>query len=180
MNMGDSSMSMSMGMGTFHWSSTGDGIWLSSWVPTDEAAYIGACIGLFVFAIVSRGLLAVEVYFITWRANKYALKNDRVRPSIILASKQDPSYSSSSSSEALTYPTERQTPSIPPFSWIDDPARSFLTALSSFMSYLLMMVVMTGNGGYFIVVIVGIFVGEMAFGRYRSIGGLSAQGGHDH
>jgi hypothetical protein len=55
-----------------------------------------------------------------------------------------------------------------------------MTTLSSFIGYLLMMVVMTGNGGFFIVTIAGIFVGEVAFGRFRSIGGIKGGGDHDH
>lgn len=70
-SMGDMNMDMSMSMGTFHWTSTGDAIWLDSWMPKSEPAYIGACIGLFVFAIVSRGLLALEIYFVAWRARRF-------------------------------------------------------------------------------------------------------------
>ena len=62
--------------------------------------------------------------------------------------------------------------------WSIDTIRSFLTALGSFVSYLLMMAVMTGNGGFFLVVVVGIFIGELIFGRFRSLGGVSAE--HDH
>jgi hypothetical protein len=35
-----------------------------------------------------------------------------------------------------------------------------------------MLVVMTGNGAYFIVIIIGVFVGEMVFGRYRALRGF--------
>lgn len=66
-----SPMSMSM-MGVFHWSSSGDGVWLSSWVPNSEPNYIGACIGLFLFAIMSRGLLAAEIYFVAWVSKRFA------------------------------------------------------------------------------------------------------------
>lgn len=71
------SMSMSMGMGTFHWSSAGDPFWFDSWVPKSDGAYVGACIGLFFFSIVSRGILAAEVYFIAWTAQK--LENKRAK-----------------------------------------------------------------------------------------------------
>lgn len=66
-SMGD----MTMTMGTFHWSSTGDALWFDSWMPKSEPAYIGACIGLFIFAIVSRGFLALEIYFVAWRARRF-------------------------------------------------------------------------------------------------------------
>jgi hypothetical protein len=68
MGSGSGGMHMMMSMGTFHWGTTGDGIWLESWVPNSEGAYIGACFGLFFFAILSRGLPALEAYFMRWRA----------------------------------------------------------------------------------------------------------------
>jgi len=73
---------MSMSMGTFHWSSSGDGIWFDAWVPKSEGAYIGACFGLFFFAILSRGLPALEAYFIAWKR----LRDNRVagNPSLAL------------------------------------------------------------------------------------------------
>lgn len=65
---------MMMGaMGTFHWGTKGDGIWINTWVPNSEGAYIGACFGLFFMAVLSRGLPAIEAYYVTWRmlrANK--------------------------------------------------------------------------------------------------------------
>ncbi|KAI8333458.1 Ctr copper transporter family-domain-containing protein [Chlamydoabsidia padenii] len=175
-------MGMTMSMGTFHWSSTGDALWFSSWVPTSEPAYIGACIGLFLFAIVSRGLLALEIYFVAWRARRFESLHQLTSNSISQTQLKGGSPSSSVVSHSLAneYPAESKLPMVPPFSWITDPIRSFLTTLSSFISYLLMLVVMTGNGGFFIVIIVGIFVGEVAFGRFRSIGGIKGGGEHDH
>ncbi|ORZ22249.1 Ctr copper transporter [Absidia repens] len=176
-SMGDMGGSMDMTMGTFHWSSTGDALWFDSWMPKSEPAYIGACIGLFVFAIVSRGLLAFEIYFVAWRARRFESLHGGA---ISISQPQLKDRTSSSQSFAAEYPAEMDLPLVPPFSWITDPVRSFLTTLSSFISYLLMLVVMTGNGGFFIVIIVGIFVGEVAFGRFRSIGGIKGGGEHDH
>ncbi|SAM07765.1 hypothetical protein [Absidia glauca] len=175
-SMGDMNMDMgmSMSMGTFHWS-TGDAIWLDAWLPKSEPAYIGACIGLFVFAIVSRGLLALEIYFLAWRARRLELLHNAGANGIVESKAND-----RFSSQAPEYPAELELPLVPPFSWITDIGRSFLTTLSSFISYLLMMVVMTGNGGFFLVIIVGILVGEVAFGRFRSIGGIKGGGEHDH
>ncbi|KAI8340478.1 Ctr copper transporter [Chlamydoabsidia padenii] len=159
---------MDMSMGTFHWSSTGDALWFDSWMPKSEPAYIGACIGLFLFAIVSRGLLGLEIYFVALRGQRFESLH------------QDGTTSIYQSKSATDYPAELELPLVPPFSWITDIIRSFLTTLSSFISYLLMLVVMTGNGGFFIVIIVGIFIGEIAFGRFRSVGGIKGGGEHDH
>ncbi|OAD78535.1 hypothetical protein PHYBLDRAFT_121988 [Phycomyces blakesleeanus NRRL 1555(-)] len=183
---------MSMSMGTFHWSSSGDAIFFDSWMPKSESAYIGTCIGLFVFAILSRGMMAIETYFVAWismRFNKVH-ENDRglsEAPFDLTAKHnahpKDCGNEESGQSELSrasvsysikrpVYPSRLTMPVVPPFVWHTDTVRSFLTAFASFINYLLMLVVMTGNGGYFIVVIVGIFVGEMAFGRFRSLGGF--------
>lgn len=54
-------------MGVFHWGDAGDGLWLTSWVPQSEGAYIAACFGLFLISILSRSLPAMEAYFIVWK-----------------------------------------------------------------------------------------------------------------
>lgn len=68
-----------MSMGTFHWSSSGDGIWLDSWVPSSEGAYIGACFGLFFFSILSRGIPALEAYFLRWRT----MRDNRIEANVL-------------------------------------------------------------------------------------------------
>lgn len=107
---------------------------------------------------------------------------------LFLKQKQFRSSRDINSSKSLTseyqresdYPKEFDLPEVPKFSWITDLTRSFMTAFSSFISYLLMMAVMTGNGGYFLVIICGVFVGEVAFGRFRSLRGGAGGDGHDH
>ncbi|KAI8641793.1 Ctr copper transporter [Parasitella parasitica] len=167
-------------MGTFHWSSSGDGIWFDAWVPKSEGAYIGACFGLLFFATLSRGLPALEAYFIAWKR----LRDNRIAGNQLVAlqpntvktdvekSANSTDDSSSQSFNPNAYPISLRLPIVPPFSWSTDTVRSFLTAFSSFVSYLLMMVVMTGNGGFFVVIVVGVFLGEMVFGRFRALGGL--------
>ncbi|KAI9028095.1 Ctr copper transporter [Phycomyces nitens] len=181
------SMSMSMSMGTFHWSSSGDALFFDSWVPKTEAAYIGTCIGLFVFAILSRGMIAIETYFVAWISMRFKVhENDHDQLDLTAKHNAHPKdcaneesghsdlsrASVTSAVKRPVYPSRLTMPAIPPFVWHIDTVRSFLTAFTSFINYLLMLVVMTGNGGYFIVVIVGIFVGEMSFGRFRSLSGF--------
>ncbi|KAI8141511.1 Ctr copper transporter [Fennellomyces sp. T-0311] len=205
MNHGSSgSMDHSMmHMGTFHWSSSGDALWFDAWMPKSEPAYIGACFGLLFFSIVSRGILAVESYFVAWATIRFERVHggssgnnvgvprltgffNKPKATVVQKSSADlplPSSSSSSSAEENpwqphSYPDAPRLPRVPPFVWPVDTIRSFLTTLASFLNYLLMLVVMTGNGGFFIVVIVGIFIGEMIFGRFRSLGGVRTDHAH--
>lgn len=76
-----SGMHMMMSMGTFHWTSSGDSVWFLSWMPTSEGGYIGACFGLFFFSILSRGLPALEAYFMRWRI----MRDNKIESNVLTA-----------------------------------------------------------------------------------------------
>jgi len=192
---------MTMTMGTFHWTSTGDALWFDSWVPSSEGAYIGACIALFILAIFARGSAALQFYIEAWLIikeekrlhaadNKFVKEDSKVTKNTSMDESIDglrrrdgdinhnekPLEYSTNSSPTLTSktkaPARPQLPHVPAFHWHTDTLRSLLSTLVTFISYLLMLVVMTGNGAYFIVIIIGVFVGEMVFGRYRALRGF--------
>ncbi|KAI9256961.1 Ctr copper transporter [Sporodiniella umbellata] len=167
-----SGMGSMMDMGTFHWATSGDGLWINTWIPQSEGAYIGACFGILIMTILSRGLPALETYMAAWRA----IQSEKIQSNQLntVDTKQD---IEKSPTPAL-YPSSPQSPIVPPFSWKSDTLRSLLSAFSAFISYLLMMVVMTGNGGFFFVIVGGVFIGEMAFGRYKALGGITNEHGH--
>lgn len=181
---GTSGMHMMMSMGTFHWGTSGDGIWLDSWVPNSEGAYIGACFGLFFFSVLSRGLPALEAYFMRWRSmrdNRIVTNVLTTQPVIKRDIEKSPKSADDRSSQSFNptaYPSPLIVPVVPPFSWTTDPIRSFISTFTSFISYLLMMVVMTGNGGFFFVILGGVFFGELAFGRFKSLGGFPDDHAH--
>jgi solute carrier family 31 (copper transporter), member 1 len=202
--MSSDSASMTMTMGTFHWTSVGDVLWFDSWVPSSESAYIGVCIALFILAILARGSAALQYYVEGWliikeekrlhaannkfsRADSKVTKNTSLEESIDGLRRRDGDsnhnekpleYSTSSSSPTGTFlsknkaPARPELPHVPAFHWQTDTLRSLLSTLVTFINYLLMLVVMTGNGAYFIVIIIGVFVGEMVFGRYRALRGF--------
>lgn len=173
--MGSSSSmsdSMSGDMGTFHWGTSGDGLWINTWIPKSEGAYIGACFGIFFMAILSRSLPALETYLVTWRILRDRKVYDNQLDTITETTKND------IEKKPALYPSPLHLPIVPAFSWTNDTIRSLLSTFSAFISYLLMMVVMTGNGGFFFVIIGGVFIGEIAFGRYKFLGGLSHEHGH--
>jgi copper transporter 1 len=205
MDMSDSS-SMAP-MGTFHWSTTGDALWFSSWVPSSEGAYIGSCIALFILAVLARASTALQHYVDAWmimkeekRLHAKSSKGQDDKSSVMINTSMNEamdglrrrdgeangnekipeydSYPSPSLTVKAIPPARLELPHVPDFHWYTDTLRSLLSTLVTFISYLLMLVVMTGNGAYFIVIIAGVFVGEMVFGRYRSLRGFHED--HNH
>ncbi|KAI7816101.1 hypothetical protein BC939DRAFT_390158, partial [Gamsiella multidivaricata] len=57
-------------------------------------------------------------------------------------------------------------PTAQPFIWQAEFSRAVLTTAVVGIGYMLMLVVMTYNSGYFGVILAGIFVGEVYFGRW--------------
>jgi len=55
---------------------------------------------------------------------------------------------------------------VAPWRWKVDAIRAVLQFFIAGVGYLLMLSVMTLNVGYFFAVLIGIFIGELAFGRY--------------
>lgn len=70
-NSSDGGMMHMMHMGTFHWSSSGDAILFDAWMPKSESGYIGACFGLLFLSILSRGIIAIEIYFVAWASKRF-------------------------------------------------------------------------------------------------------------
>jgi len=62
-----------------------------------------------------------------------------------------------------------RTGDVVPFRLSVDIPRAVLTTIIAGVSYLLMLAVMTMNVGYFLSVLAGVFVGELAVGRYAQL-----------
>ncbi|KAG1161421.1 hypothetical protein G6F37_003083 [Rhizopus arrhizus] len=70
-NSGSHMHHMMMGaMGTFHWSTTGDGIWINTWVPSSKGAYAGACFGMLFMTILYKGIPTLDAYLVAWRKTR--------------------------------------------------------------------------------------------------------------
>ncbi|KAI7851646.1 Ctr copper transporter, partial [Circinella umbellata] len=143
-------------VGIFHWNTNeANTLWLTGWIPTMEDQYLSACLGLFLMAIVVRGLGGINIFFTTWlRAKDY----NRL-PIVVSKNKKVTSSNNNNNNTKI--------PWSPSFEWITDTLSSVLTTLEYFLMFLLTMIVMTGNGQYFISILLGIFIGEMIFGRLR-------------
>lgn len=150
-------------------------LWFSGWTPTSSSSTAGACIGLFFLALFSRLLAVLHTAASDAWSNAHVLARESARialpddlPSPSLAS------SPSSSNPSFEKPqlvrkdprAKHHLAQAPPFVPSIDIPRAMLFAFQSFVSYMLMLAVMTYSAWFFISIIVGLAVGELAFGRF--------------
>ncbi|KAI4725996.1 Ctr copper transporter [Aureobasidium sp. EXF-10728] len=170
--------SMSMVFTTVH----NTPLYSKAWTPTSTGAYAGTCIFLIVLAILSRLLQA-------WRHTLEQKFHDKAmkRRYIVVRGEQEgePFPEEPEATREKTEPqavlTSRglneqvrvitaKSRSIESAPWriSTDLPRACVYTLQAGLGYLLMLAVMTLNVGYFLSVLAGLFVGELAVGRYAS------------
>ncbi|GAA5959829.1 hypothetical protein JCM3765_000116, partial [Sporobolomyces pararoseus] len=166
-------------------------LWFNSWTPTTAGSTFGACLGLFFLAILSRFLSAVKTCAeIAWaqslRSDHRTLSSTPPTPPSD-DTKAAPSDSPQLSSILPALPSASAPPSAssrsplpftPPFYLSIDLPRSILFGLQSFVAYLLMLAIMSYSVWFFVSILLGLMVGEMAFGRFIVLLGGGALGGH--
>lgn len=158
----------------------GDSLFFMAWVPLSTGAVIGACIGLFLLAIIDRWVSAMRaVMQLYWSRRTEDLLAAR---SVVLLNGESTSTekkrlsNSSVGSDGGYLPTHLPT-QLPrgriarlrhsaPFIPSHDFARGAMFACKSAISYALMLAVMTFHAGYIIAIIAGLGVGEVLFGRF--------------
>ncbi|KAI5846065.1 Ctr copper transporter family-domain-containing protein [Tricharina praecox] len=153
------SMSMTMSM-TFITSTTTP-LFSTSWTPRTLGQYVGACIFLIVLAFVFRFVLA-------WKAvleHRWARREVDRKPVVVLGDGD----AGGSEDELPKEAGEGEG------GWAGRPwrfgtelPRAAMAVLSTGLGYLLMLAVMTMNVGYFMSVLAGVFVGELAWGRFMT------------
>lgn len=165
-------------------------LWFSSWTPTTAGSTFGACLGLFFLAILSRFLSAVKTCAeIAWaqslrNRNRTPLSTPPTPPSDDNKAVPSDSPQLSSILPSLPSPSSSSTrsplPFTPPFYLSIDLPRSILFGLQSFVAYLLMLAIMSYSVWFFISILLGLMVGELAFGRFIVLLGGGALGGGGH
>ncbi|TGZ82648.1 Ctr-domain-containing protein [Ascodesmis nigricans] len=158
-NMGMSSMSSHSMIMTF-FSSTKTPLFSDSWTPKSSGAYAGTCIFLIILAILLRALTAYKSVLEQRWAQRHARRN-------IVIAKRNSTGSQTDDEEEETRAVETFVGWGPkPWRWSVDLPRALFQVVLTGISYLLMLAVMTMNVGYFMSVLAGFFVGELAVGRY--------------
>ena len=164
-------------------------LWFNSWTPTTAGSTFGACVGLFLLAVVSRVLAVISAGAAQAWSDSLVLERE-AHLALLLASANsasatsaDKAFASSSSDESpdrsphtlarskeARLATGRAVPAAaggaPPFRLAHDLPRGVLFALVAFVNYLLMLSVMTYDVWFFVAVLLGLGTGECAVGRF--------------
>ncbi|KAH7882638.1 Ctr copper transporter family-domain-containing protein [Phlebopus sp. FC_14] len=146
----------------------GDTLWFLGWVPHTKGAMVGACIGIFLFAILERWISAcrslMELHWST-RYPSAQLISTRIliqlkRENITIADKL---HTSSTQRLSGIHKFRRLAP---PFIPAHDITRGVVFAAHALLGYLFMLTVMTFQLGFILSLVVGLGVGETMFGRF--------------
>ncbi|KAF9512739.1 hypothetical protein BS47DRAFT_1297301 [Hydnum rufescens UP504] len=140
--------------------SSGDPIWFAMWQPTSHRAVVGACSGLVLLAIFEKLVSCMRsVLEVEWKRWCW--------PPPSPASNEKPNAASSISSGA----SRTFTRTIPPFIISHDIPRGVLFMGHALLRYMLMLAVMTYSASYIISILIGLSIGEVAYGRlaYESV-----------
>ncbi|KAA8900511.1 low affinity copper transporter [Sphaerosporella brunnea] len=178
MDMGSSSSSMIMNMNMVFFTSTSTPLYSSHWAPKSLGQYAGTCIFLIVLGFIFRLLLAWKQV----QEHRWARRNSELAARFA-ASAAAAANTPSDESSVDEKEKEKEKPvpaAVPaaaegwggrPWRFSTDLPRAALTTVIAGVGYLIMLAVMTMNVGYFMSTLAGVFVGELAWGRYVLSGG---------
>ncbi|KAF9476563.1 CTR copper uptake transporter [Pholiota conissans] len=155
----DGAMSLTMGqMRAYLHFTSGDTLWFLGWVPESRGAMAGACIGLFLLALVDRWLAAIRATAeLSWSRRAHLIMANRLNQS-----------KSTKNDDGLRpgFKTVLTLGNTPPFIPAHDIVRGILHAGQAALSFAFMLAVMTYNAAFIICIVAGLGIGEMLFGRY--------------
>jgi len=148
-------------------------LYSKGWAPSSTGAYAGTCIFLIVLTVVFRSLFAFK-HILEQRWSDKAWE----RRYVVVAEKQPVSEQARTDPDLKTAiltangieehvkVIHRPARSIQPWRFSVDLPRALLVTVMTGVGYLLMLAVMTFNIGYFMSILLGTLVGELACGRF--------------
>ncbi|KAI9622933.1 hypothetical protein H4Q26_014873 [Puccinia striiformis f. sp. tritici PST-130] len=137
-------------------------LWFDGWQPSSTGATFGACFGLFVLTVAVKLLGALRHQAqIAWSMSRWHDSG------LVAHNTVDKTDHASPTQTGSLRPTR---PAVP-WSAQRDVPRGILAALHVGLEYFLMLAIMTYNVYFFVAIVLGHFVGEMAFGRWSTVQG---------
>ncbi|KAI0932458.1 hypothetical protein AcW2_001085 [Taiwanofungus camphoratus] len=172
------SMMMMGGMTPYLHFTGGDNLLFKAWTPSSHGAIAGACIGLVVLAIFERFIGALRgLCQMYWRRRALAITSKTVPLASSISSTPSQEKSQTDIEEVNvntladrlpadgSVSVQRLRRTIAPFILAHDLPRGALYAFQAFLAYTLMLAVMTFQAAFIISILVGLGIGEVAFGR---------------
>ncbi|MCJ1374344.1 hypothetical protein MMC20_005576 [Loxospora ochrophaea] len=169
-NMTITKMPMSM-MDMVFFTSVSTPLFSMSWAPRSEDAYAGTCIFLIILAAFFR-LLVVGKHVLEhhWRDQELNRRYIAVRGRKLTAAEEAKSEDSDdATAKGVDVIARSHVRTITPWRFSVDLPRALYVMVMVGVGYLLMIAIMTMNVGYFMSILGGTFLGELATGRYTQL-----------
>ncbi|KAH6618658.1 Ctr copper transporter-like protein [Boeremia exigua] len=171
-DMGGSTSSHT-GMAMAFFTATNTPLYSEAWTPQNAGQYAGTCIFLIILAITLRGIFTAKS-FLEAKALETAMK----RRYVVVAGEKavaEQANDANSMTGILTTNGMQEDVRIvsapvrlvQPWRFSVDLPRAALMMVATGVGYLLMLAVMTFNVGYFLSILAGTFIGELALGRFN-------------
>jgi len=151
-------------------------LYSKDWTPSGTAGYAGTCIFLIILSVFYRSLFAMKhILESKWTDEawnrRYVVVADKQPESE--RAKRDPDLKTgmltTNGVEEHVKVLHKPVRGVQPWRFsVDLPRALFVTVILG-IGYLLMLAVMTYNIGYFLSILAGIFIGELAVGRFNQV-----------
>jgi len=172
----NSTMMMSNEMAMVFFNSITTPLWSLSWTPSSSGQYAGTCIFLILLSVLFRGLMVGKhLLEIRWADQAWKRRYITVANGTPFSErlKSDTNAGrgvlTANGVEENVAIVTRASHGPQPWRFSVDLPRAFLSMIIAGVGYLLMLAVMTFNIGYYFSILAGVFVGELALGRYHHI-----------
>jgi len=151
-------------------------LYSKGWSPSGTGGYAGTCLFLIILAVVYRSLFALK-HILEARWTDQAWN----RRYVVVADKQpvseraqrDPDLKTAvltaNGVDECVKVLHKPVTGVQPWRFSVDLPRAAMVTVIAGIGYLLMLAVMTYNVGYFLSILAGTLIGELAVGRYNQI-----------